>query len=72
MHNLNDNVIRFILDKLWPSDKYGFKFSYAIKLKNKWMIKKPGNEWEEKKANWKPNKEIYWCKYSAHIYVRCM
>ena len=36
-------LFTLILDKLWPSDKYGFKFAYAIRLRNGWMVKKPGD-----------------------------
>ena len=39
-------LFTLILDKLWPSDKYGFKFAYAIRLRNGWMVKKPGDSKE--------------------------
>ena len=55
-------------DKLWPSDKYGFKLAYAIKLNNThgWIIKKSGQEWEQRKNNWSLIEET-WSKYILPI-----
>ena len=51
----------FSRDKLWPSDKYGFKFAYAFKLKSEWRIKKVDGDWEKRQANWKPSSKMTWC-----------
>ena len=50
-------------DKLWPTDKYGFKFAYAIKLKTKWMVKRSGGDWETRQPYWNPFNEPMWCKF---------
>ena len=50
-------------DNLWPSDIQRFKFAYAIKLKNNWMVKKPGGEWTKRNAGWTPSDESTFCKY---------
>ena len=50
-------------DKLWPSDKYGFKFAYAIRLRNSWIIKKPEQGWMKRLSGWSPSDEIRWSKY---------
>ena len=52
-------------DKLWPSDKYGFKMAYAINVNNqKWIIKKPGGEqkWEVRPKEWTLFEESNWRK----------
>lgn len=48
--------IYLFVDKLWPSDKYGFKLAYAIKLTSThgWIIKKSGQEWEQRTKDWSP------------------
>ena len=38
-------------------------FAYAIKLKTKWMVKKPGEDWEFRNSDWKPDDEKTWCKF---------
>ena len=57
-----DQGILFV-DKLWPSDKYGFSLAYAIKIKDRaWMIKKSGSEWEKRPASFTIDQEPHWCK----------
>ena len=50
-------------DKLWPTDKYGFSFAYAVKLNSHWMIKKAGANWEKRNSDWQPSDEHVWCKF---------
>ena len=37
--------------------------AYAIKLTTKWMVKKPGEDWEFRNSDWKPDDEKTWCKF---------
>ena len=53
----------FITDKLWPNDKYGFQFAYAIRLNQKWMVKLVGGDWEARDSDWKPADESIWRKF---------
>ena len=49
-----------ITDKLWPADKYGFQFAYAIRLGTKWKIKRVNEDWEDRRHDWKPSDEAIW------------
>ena len=52
----------FVTVKLWPNDKYGFQFAYAVRLNSKWMVKLVGGNWEPRSSDWNPADERVWRK----------